>query len=76
MTSVKSKEQLEGEITYHLLQEVKRLNRVVDRMDEKLEKLAIQLTATETAFKIKGGVWGLLGGAVPAGVALAYVLIK
>lgn len=52
----------------------------VDSLNEKVDTLSLCVRELKTTFKIKGGMlyslWGLLGGAIPAGVLLIYIIYE
>ena len=71
----------------YVLKELERLNDVVNRMpasyDAKHNEIIERITKLDTSFKvfqkemgIKSGVWGLIGGAIPVAVMLAFILMK
>lgn len=56
----------------HVLAELKRLNGWIEAVDQKLDKVSEEISG----LKGKSGIWGLIGGFIPAvGVAL-YFLIR
>ncbi len=56
----------------HVLAELKRLNGCV----EKIEKVQQDILVEMSALKVKSGVWGLLGGAIPAVIVLIWWIVK
>lgn len=42
----------------------------------KIETEQIKLIKAVAALKVKSGVWGAIGGSIPSGIVLAYILIK
>lgn len=55
-----------------VLRELKRLNQNVEKLEEKLDCIS-----RDTAvLKVKAGLWGLLGGAIPIVIALGLYLFK
>lgn len=44
--------------------------------DKRFDKLQLTVITDITALKIKSGIWGLLGGLIPAAIILAWILIK
>lgn len=55
------------------------VNRIYDKVDEtdkKVNDIAVSLARLETAFKIKSGIWGLLGGLIPLLIAVVWYFIK
>lgn len=53
-----------------VLAELKRLNAWCSSIDKKQDKFSNQLIETKTELKIKAGVWGAMGAAIPAVGAL------
>lgn len=57
---------------------IKKLDGLEDRM-ERLERenalLKTQIAVLNAQFKIKSGIWGALGGILPAGVVIAYMIL-
>ena len=47
--------------------ELQRLNHSVDEVKQEVQKISIDLAK----LKIKSGIWGLLGGAIPIAIMLA-----
>lgn len=59
-----------------ILEALRDLKESHERMENKLDGLQVNQAELKTEMKIKGGVWGLIGGALPAIVALAFWLLK
>jgi hypothetical protein len=60
---------MELETQRQLLEQTGELNR-------KIDELRVDLVKLETAFHIKSGIWGLIGGAIPSAVIILYEIIK
>ena len=56
----------------HVLKELERLNEVMERLEAKLNEVEKDLVM----LKVKSGVWGLIGGAIPAVSILIMWLVK
>jgi len=57
----------------HVLMELKRQNDLMEGIFAKLNRLSEEIAA----LKVKAGVWGLLGGAIPVLVSLCiYIILK
>ena len=55
-----------------VLQELKRLNVNIEKVENKLDCIS-----KDTAvLKVKAGLWGLLGGAIPIMIALGIYILK
>ena len=61
-----------NEWSRHVLQELVRLNAEQQRMSERMEKVLIEVSALE----VKAGIWGALGGLLPALGAILLVLMR
>lgn len=59
-----------------LLSTLARLEKSHERIEKKVDRLSVGYAEIKTEMKIKGGVWGLIGGAIPAIGALAFWLMK
>jgi len=62
-----------------LVQYNETINRIYDKIDDihsDVGDIAVKLARLETAFKIKSGMWGLLGGMVPVLIIIGCYLIK
>lgn len=47
-----------------------------ERQESETAKLATKLAVLNAQFKIKSGVWGLLGGLLPAATVIAYLVLS
>lgn len=56
----------------HIKLELERFESAINNMSEKIENLHIDVSA----LKIKAGVWGLIGGLIPALIMVLIVLLK
>jgi len=57
---------------YYVLSELKRLNDCYNRLDEKLDRVCIDIAG----LKVKAGMWGLVGGAIPIIIGLGVWVLK
>jgi len=55
---------------------IERIYNKIDDIHKDISEASVLLARLETAFKIKSGIWGLLGGLIPVVIALACLLIK
>ena len=60
----------------HVLAELKRLSDKSDRLDKKLDEGLLQMAVEIAKLKVKAGVWGLLGGAIPVIIGLLVWLLE
>ena len=56
----------------HVLAELRRLNDWLAGVDRKLDRVGEDISG----LRVKSGVWGLIGGSIPAIAALLYFLLK
>ena len=56
----------------HVLAELKRHNEWCNELAETQTSILVQISA----LKVKAGIWGVIGGAVPVAIGLAIWLIK
>lgn len=47
----------------------------IDDIDGKVDKIFITLAELKTELKLKSGVWGFIGGAIPVLITLAIALV-
>ncbi len=59
-----------GEWSRHVLAELERLDRSVKEVDACGRRLEAELASLRAEVRVKSGVWGLLGGAIPVIIAL------
>ena len=55
-----------------VLNELERHNTLLEKMDEKISKINTEIAT----LKVKSGLWGMAGAAVPIGIAIALKLIN
>lgn len=55
-----------------VLRELKRLNNNIEKIEDKLDNIS----KDTVVLKVKAGLWGLLGGAIPILIALGFYLLK
>ena len=60
----------------HVLAELKRLSNKSDRLDEKLDNRLTQVAVEIAKLKVKAGIWGVLGGAMPVIIGLLIWLLE
>ena len=64
-----------NEWSRHVLAELKRLSDGQDKYQEKTDAAFLDLKVEIAKLKVKSGLWGLAGGAIPVAVGfLAYFL--
>jgi len=61
------------ELRIEMNRNIELLEKKVDNNNEKLHNHQLDLARLDTAFKIKSGLWGLVGGAISA---LLAIIIK
>lgn len=63
-----------------VLAEMKRLNQHLDQIEEQIASLRnnqlAQLKLEIAMLKVKSGVWGIMGGAVPIGIYIFVEMLK
>lgn len=55
-----------------VLSELKRLDEGIGELSDKVERLRIDVAM----IKVKVGLWGMIGGTIPAGIALIYTILQ
>ena len=55
-----------------VLKELERLNDCYESLNKNLNKMNVEIAK----LKVKSGVWGLVGGAIPVAIGLAIWLLK
>ncbi len=55
-----------------VLADLGRHGKLLNTLNEKINKIHVEIAY----LKIKSGIWGLIGGAIPVAVALLFQLIK
>ena len=48
----------------------------IDLLRVDFNKFQLKASVDIAMLKVKSGIWGILGGAIPAGIALLYTLLK
>lgn len=56
----------------YVLKELERLNSCMTQIDDDIKKLSIDIAM----LKVKAGVWGVIGGCIPAIAALIYLFLE
>lgn len=65
-----------NEWSRHVLAELKRLSDGQDRYQEKTDLAFMELKVEIAKLKVKSGIWGLMGGAIPVGIGLLVWLLQ
>ena len=60
----------------HVLAELKRLSDSYDKLDSKFDEQFNKLSVEIAKLKVKAGVWGMLGGALPVVIGLLIWLLQ
>ena len=60
----------------HVLAELKRLSDDYDHLDAKLDDRLTQVAVEIAKLKVKAGIWGVLGGALPVLIGLLIWLFQ
>lgn len=53
--------------------EIERLSQDIEKLEQQLHNLEVKLTAFEIEFKIRSGIWGAIGAAIPV---IGFFIIK
>ena len=61
-----------GSWSKYVLKELKRMNDQIERMEDRLRQIEQSIVILQQ----KAGVWGMIGGAVPAAVVIAWMILK
>ncbi len=61
-----------NEWSKHVLRELVRLNACYETLDTRLNDVRLEIVQ----LKVKSGIWGLVGGAIPVVVLLAFLILK
>lgn len=64
-----------SEWSKHVLAELKRLNNNYDELSKEVNIFELNMVRDITALKIKCGLWGGLAGAIPAAIAIAFMIM-
>jgi hypothetical protein len=65
-----------NQMAIHVQAELERLASGQDRIEGRIIQLEISLAALRTEIKVKSGVWGMIGAAIPIAILLAVELLK
>lgn len=57
------------------VQEMERLNAQVEELRVRVEKIDKDISGDIKVLKIKAGMWGLIGGAIPVLITIAIALV-
>ena len=60
----------------HVLSELSRQNDLIEGLRTELTSMSMQVCAEISALKVKSGVWGLVGGLIPAVGILLILLFR
>lgn len=60
-----------NEWSKYVLNELKRLNDSVDKLTQEVGEMKSEFRTEIALLKLKSGLWGLAGGAVPVAIAIA-----
>ncbi len=61
-----------NEWSKYVLKELERLNSCYHEMDKKLNRITVDIAK----LKVKSGIWGLIGGAVPVVIGLGIWFLR
>lgn len=59
-----------------VVKKLERLEVASERQESETAKLRTEMAVLNAQFKIKSGVWGLLGGFIPAASVIAYMVLS
>lgn len=59
-----------------VVKKLERLESASERQESETAKLRTEMAVLNAQFKIKSGVWGLLGGLLPAATVIAYLILS
>jgi len=65
-----------NEWQHHVLAEIRRLSSNVDKLNESVQCHREKTAGEISALKVKAGIWGGIGGMIPAAIALFWYLIN
>jgi hypothetical protein len=60
-----------NEWSKYVLKELERLNIVIEKQSEQLQQIGEDIVS----LKLKAGIWGLVGGAIPVAIGLLIKLL-
>jgi len=58
----------------HVLSELGRQNDLIEELRNELTRMSVKVCAEISALNVKSGVWGLIGGLIPA-VGILLILV-
>jgi len=61
-----------NEWSKYVLKELERLGNSYEKLDARMDKMSNEITS----LKVKSGVWGLIGGAIPVAIGIGVWLIR
>lgn len=59
----------------YVLKELERLNEAEEHIKKDISKIKISLATLETEMKLKAGIWGTIGAAIPITILLVTRLL-
>lgn len=65
-----------NEWSRHVLSELERINQQVEKLHDEVSRLRQDLAVVRTELRLKAGIWGAIGAAIPVIVMLAFQLLK
>jgi hypothetical protein len=65
-----------NEWSRHVLRELERINQQVEKLHDEMSDLRQDLAIVRTELRLKAGIWGAIGAAIPVIVMLAFQLLK
>ena len=60
----------------HVLAELKRLSRNFEGLSKEFSDLEVETARDLAALKVKAGLWGALGAAIPSAIAIIYMIMS
>jgi hypothetical protein len=76
LTQMKSDVAVACENRLSLREDVKEINVEVRKHSVEIAALLVQVTQLSTELKIKAGLWGALGAAIPSAIAVIFILVR
>jgi hypothetical protein len=65
-----------NEWSRHVLRELERINQQGEKLHDEVADLRQDLAVVRTELRLKAGIWGAIGAAIPVIVMLAIQLLK
>lgn len=65
-----------NEWSRHVLAELTRLNKEQEVLYQQMKKIQQEVTILKTELRIKAGIWGVIGAAIPLIVLIALKFLK